>query len=77
MGKNVDSLAYAGFLYGNTSVIAVMLSDTRKYSLKLIKRITLFSYNISYIKNWNDFDQTLYSKILRSVDRASWYNSCK
>jgi hypothetical protein len=26
--------------------------------------MTLFSYNISYIKNWSDFDQTLYSKSL-------------
>jgi hypothetical protein len=30
----------------------------------LIKQTTLFSYNISYIKNWNDFDQILYSKSL-------------
>jgi hypothetical protein len=29
----MDSLADAGFLYGNASVIAVMLSDMRKYSL--------------------------------------------
>jgi len=30
--------------------------------------MTLFNYNISYIKKWNDFDKILYSKSLHKFD---------